>query len=179
MEPITSKSGKMISLRQIDSADANLMFDYITEIGLEDTFIFINPDSMETFESEEKYVQHCVNQVANKKMVKLLAFNGELLVGVADICKLDKRQQHLGRFGITLRKPYRGEGIGKALVLRTIDLAKRDLGISKVILGCFANNQIGLSLYKSLGFEEYGRMPEGVLYKGEYIDEVLMYKDLN
>ena len=57
-------------------------------------------------------------------------------------------------------------------------LAKEKLKLKQVILGCFANNKIGINLYKKLGFKEYGLHPKAVIYKGQYIDEIMFYKNL-
>lgn len=159
--------------------DVQRMFDYITEIGNEDTFIFINPEAMETLESEEKYIKDCVKKMADKEMVKLLAFEGETLVGVVDVTKLTRRQKHVGQLGVSVLKSHRGDGIGKQLMQLAIKRAQQDMGVSQIVLGCFANNDVGLGLYGKLGFKEYGRWPKGVLYKDDYIDEILMYKDLS
>jgi len=31
-------------------------------------------------------------------------------------------------------------------------------------------------LYERLGYQEYGRLPGGIMYRGEYVDRVSMYK---
>jgi RimJ/RimL family protein N-acetyltransferase len=33
-------------------------------------------------------------------------------------------------------------------------------------------------MYQKFGFIEYGTLPKGILYKGEYIDEIKMYKEV-
>jgi len=33
-----------------------------------------------------------------------------------------------------------------------------------------------IELYKRLGYAEYGRLPGGIKYRGEYVDAVSMYK---
>lgn len=178
MNSIKSKSGKNITVRSLIESDLDMLYDYITELGNEDTFILINPQHMETYESEMKYVQNCIKKIGNDEMVKLLAFDNELLIGVADVTRLERRQQHIGRLGITLRKEHRGDGIGRKFMELVIQKSIDILKIKQVVLGCFANNQIGLNLYKSLGFKEYGRWPKGILYQDEYIDEILMYKHI-
>ncbi|MBU2052305.1 GNAT family N-acetyltransferase, partial [Patescibacteria group bacterium] len=72
----------------------------------------------------------------------------------------------------------RGQGIGLKIAQKTIQLAKEKLGIKQVVLNCFANNKIGINFYKKLGFKKHGLHPKAVLYKNQYIDEILFYKDL-
>jgi RimJ/RimL family protein N-acetyltransferase len=33
-------------------------------------------------------------------------------------------------------------------------------------------------MYEKFGFKEYGRLPGGLLYRGEPTDEILMYKEI-
>lgn len=97
---------------------------------------------------------------------------------VKDIEKMGKRQRHIGIFGITLSKECRGQGIGFKLAQETIKLAQKKLGIKQIVLKCFANNLIGQSLYKKIGFKQYGIHPRAIQYQGKLIDEIMYYKDL-
>lgn len=45
-----------------------------------------------------------------------------------------------------------------------------------ITLEVFANNPIAIPLYKKLGFQEYGSLPNGLKRQGEFSDSVLMYK---
>ncbi|KKQ62478.1 MAG: hypothetical protein US85_C0026G0006 [Candidatus Shapirobacteria bacterium GW2011_GWF1_38_23] len=60
-----------------------------------------------------------------------------------------------------------------------ISQAQKKLPSLKTItLDCFANNQVALNLYKSLGFIEYGRLPKGLNYRDTLVDEISMYKPI-
>ena len=84
-------------------------------------------------------------------------------------------QAHLGEFGISLSSDIRGQGIGKLLMSLVISEAKKNLKL-KINLSCFSSNKIAQHLYQSLGFVEYGRLPKGLFYQDQFIDEILMYK---
>ena len=178
MQEFISKSGKKIIVRDLKPDDVDYLFDYITEIGMEDTYIHVNPKSLITYDEEIKYVADCVEKIANKKMIKLLAFLEDELIGVVDINVQPRRMQHIGLLGITVKKAYRGDGIGKQLMELAIKEAEEKLNLTQITLGCFANNTVGLALYKKLGFTEYGRLPKGIFRKGDYIDKVLMHKEI-
>lgn len=178
MQEFYSKSSKKIIVRDLSPNDVDALYAYITEIGMEDTFIHVNPASLITHDEEVKYVADTLENIANKKMVKLLAFFEDELIGVVDIKVQPRRMQHIGMLGITVKKAYRGDGIGKKLVELAIKEAEEKLNLSQITLGCYANNTVGLALYQKLGFSEYGRLPKGVLRQGNYIDEVLFHKEL-
>ncbi len=179
MQEFISKSGKKIVVRDLSPDDVSCLFDYITEMGMEDTYILVNPGSLVTYDEEVEYVADCVEKIAKKEMIKLLAFFENELIGMIDIKVQPRRMQHIGLLGITIKKAYRGDGIGKELMRIAITQAKTKLSLNQIILGCFANNMVGLSLYTNLGFKEYGRLPKGVYRQGVYIDEVLFHKEIN
>ncbi|MCK5038663.1 MAG: GNAT family N-acetyltransferase [Thermoplasmata archaeon] len=56
---------------------------------------------------------------------------------------------------IGIRRPYRGKGLAKALIARSLQIVK-DEGMEQAALGVDAENPSGaLHLYKFMGFEEY------------------------
>lgn len=57
---------------------------------------------------------------------------------------------------IAVRPDARGQGLGEALLRRTLDLA-RSMGGAAVILEVRVSNQAAVGLYRKLGFVEIGR----------------------
>ncbi len=47
-----------------------------------------------------------------------------------------------------------------------------------IILNVYGKNLKAQNLYKKIGFKECGRLKKGLLYKGKYIDDIKMYKEL-
>ncbi|MGC8628855.1 MAG: GNAT family N-acetyltransferase [Candidatus Micrarchaeia archaeon] len=45
-------------------------------------------------------------------------------------------------------------------------------------LEVYANNPAARHLYEKLGFVEAGKLPKAAVFKGEYVDSILMYKEL-
>ena len=68
--------------------------------------------------------------------------------------------KHRAEFGIGILKEYWGLGLGKALTKACIQCAKA-AGYDQLELNVVAENERALSLYRSLGFIEYGRNPRG------------------
>ena len=89
------------------------------------------------------------------------------------------RKLHCGILGLIVGKDYRGQGIGKQLIINTIHQARENISKLRMIkLDCFATNYSALSLYEKMGFREVGRIPQSLHYKNEYIDEVIMIKEM-
>lgn len=84
------------------------------------------------------------------------------------------RARHSGSIGIMIHKDYQGQGIGRALLNKVIDLADNWLMLVRLELGVFTDNERALNLYKSLGFEIEGTKRCALIKNGKYADEYLM-----
>lgn len=106
----------------------------------------------------------------------MVAECGKRVVGLTDINLLRERSDHVGNFGISIAKGYRGIGLGKKMMADIIKLAKKELKPKpKIIrLSVFEDNILAIALYKKMGFKEVARMPKQLQYKGELIDELIM-----
>lgn len=170
-----SKSGKPIIIRYPTIDDTPLIQDYINTLSKEQTFIRFQGEQI-SLEEETIYMNDFILKISQNKAVKLLVFNNKNLIGVSDVRMEDKISSHVGVFGITVSQGFRKDGIGKLLMKHTIEEAKKHLaGLKIITLGVFANNTFAVNMYTEIGFKEYGRLPEGVKYKGIYIDHIWMY----
>ncbi|MBM4388296.1 MAG: GNAT family N-acetyltransferase, partial [Deltaproteobacteria bacterium] len=88
-----------------------------------------------------------------------------------------ERCAHTAELGLGIAKPYRGLGIGKAMINYSLDWAGKN-SISKVKLGVIASNTGAHSLYERLGFAECGRHRKEVKIDGAFEDLILMEKEL-
>jgi RimJ/RimL family protein N-acetyltransferase len=52
-------------------------------------------------------------------------------------------------------------------------------GLRIIELSVFANNERAHRLYQNQGFIEFGRLPGGILRRGEYVDHIYMYKPVS
>lgn len=167
-----------IQIRSLQQTDVEALLSFMNTISQERTFIRLQGEPI-TLDIEIRYVDDYVRKIAEHTAVKLLAWNGTELVGVADICLRDKIERHIGVFGITVKKEWRGKGLGKRLMEETIKEGIRNItGLKIIELGVFANNPIAKKMYEKMGFVEYGRLPKGIQYKGELIDHIYMYKQV-
>jgi RimJ/RimL family protein N-acetyltransferase len=86
-----------------------------------------------------------------------------------------RRMAHAGKLEIMVGAPYRGQGIGRALLRAACDWADASEQVEKLGLTVFAGNERAQALYRSLGFAQEGRrIAEYKLADGSYRDDVLM-----
>jgi len=75
--------------------------------------------------------------------------------------------------GMYVVEGYRGKGIGKALLRKTVEGCRGKFEI--IVLEVLATNTVAKRLYQSMGFRTYGVLPGGVKRADRYIDVELMY----
>jgi len=133
-----------------------------------------------SLKEEKKWLEEELDKIKNRKKVLLVTESNNTIVGIVDIDLGKGRLGHIGNFGISIRKKYRGIGLGHYLAKKILKLAKEKLRPKpKIIrLSVFPTNKIALSLYKKFGFKKVSRIPDQIKYKGKLIDEIIMTRYL-
>lgn len=169
---------EQIQIRPLEQNDVQDLLSFMNVLSKEQTYIRLQGEEL-TMDEEIRYIDDFIRRVREKKAIKLLAFNGKELIGVADVYLKDKIENHIGVFGITIKKEWRGKGIGRKLMKQTLNEAIKSINGLKIIeLGVFANNPIAKKMYEKMGFVEYGKLPKGIRHKGEFVDHLYMYKEV-
>ena len=116
----------------------------------------------------------------SKNAIEIAAFVDGRIAGTAGIDPIDDKEKirHRADFGIAIEKAYWGRGIGKALTLACIECAKQ-AGYLQIELEVVAENASAVRLYKSVGFQEYGRNPRGFRARSGWQTLVLMRLELD
>jgi len=172
----TTKSGKTVSFRYPTIDDAEILMNYINKLSLEKTFLTLQGEQ-QTLKEETKWLKSFIKKINKSELVFLMAFIGDNLIATSHIELKDKIKSHIGGFGITVSKDYRGDGIGKKLMELVISESVKNIkGLKIIELEVFGNNPIAQNLYKKMGFIEFGRLPKGIKHKEKFVDAILMYK---
>lgn len=172
----TLKKGKEIVFRYPQREDAPFMRDYINTLSKEETFISFQGEQL-TLDEEQERLDKLLEKINNKTAVQILVFCGSNLIGISDLVMRDKAEKHVGSFGITLAKEFRGLGIGEKLMQYVLSLAIENIPQLKIIvLGCFRDNPIAQRLYKKMGFKQFGFLPKGLMHQGHLDDHLYLYK---
>lgn len=176
-----TKSGQDGVLRYPRMSDANEMTEYINTISAEDTFITFSGEAI-SYDDEYTYLDDQMKRIVRGDVVKVICEVNGKMAGICDVYRNltgRRRSYHIGVFGISVAKEFRGEGIGYKLARCTIAEAKKNItGLRIVTLSVYGPNAIAKSLYEKIGFKEFGRLPKGVWYRNDYIDEISMYLEI-
>lgn len=84
------------------------------------------------------------------------------------------RVRHAGWLGMGVRDDWQGRGIGTALMTAAVDLADRWLGLSRLELDVYPDNEPAVKLYRKFGFEVEGTARKASLREGRLVDVLKM-----
>jgi len=170
-------NNKNIKIRFLQSGDiekAKKFQDFFNSLIEED--VRINRNKKHSLREGKAYLKNILEQVNKRQQVFLLAECENNIVGTTGISLRQGRQSHIGGLGITIRKNYRGIGLGSYLMKEIIKLAKKELKPKPEIirLSVFPDNKPAINLYKKNGFKKVARIPKQFQYKGRLGDEIIM-----
>ena len=183
------KAGQTICTKQIGDlellfrffleSDAQAMADYINRISTERTYITFQGEQV-ALEYEQEYLSNLAEKMEKNEKTIIQAWSDSELVGLLDIRGEERTDHHKVSLGITVKKEFRGLGIGKTLLKVAPDFIKAEMPHVKIVwLTVFGNNQRAMHLYQQLGFKEFGRLPRGSTYCEWYVDQMYMYLDVD
>jgi len=150
-------------LQAIDDHD-DLYTAFSRIVGAGEGFPQAAPLTREDF--DEYFIRHST-------AVSVACFGG-YLVGASYIKpNFVGRAAHIANAGYFVSAPYRGTGVGRALVEHSLREARR-LGFDAMMFNLVFESNQARALYRELGFEELGRVPKAV--DGE--DAVIYWRSL-
>ncbi|MBQ6388405.1 MAG: GNAT family N-acetyltransferase [Mogibacterium sp.] len=159
-QKVLLKNGKEALLRNADAADGYNVFDAFNATHAETDYLLSYPDE-NSFDPEQE-AQFLQEKTKSPDEIEIIAIVDGKVAGCAGIGTVGRKYKvkHRAELGISVLKEYWGLGLGKALTKACIECAK-EAGYSQLELNVVAENNAAISLYRSLGFVEFGRNPKG------------------
>jgi RimJ/RimL family protein N-acetyltransferase len=173
---VALKDGTSVVLRYPVMDDAELLQHFINPIIKEDTFLLVNEE--QSLNDEKAYLSSIISLMKQNMGLKIFGTVNGQIVGSGDVIRYQYKQHHMGRLGLAISQDYRGKGLGKILMNELIEQSRDILDLKLIELSCYVINEVGIRLYRSMGFVEYGRLPQAIAYRGEYVDQLCFYKEL-
>lgn len=159
-EIILMKNGKEACLRNGTAADGREMFELFNAAHAETDFLLSYPDE-NSYDAEQEALL-LDRKTKSENEIEILAVVDGKMVGTAGIEAVGTKYKvkHRAEFGISVLKEYWGLGLGTALLRACIECAKK-ADYVQLELDVVASNTRAISMYKKMGFVEYGRNPKG------------------
>ena len=96
------------------------------------------------------------------------------IVGMAGLHVGPGKRRHTGSIGMMVHDQFQGRGIGRELLEALLLVADNFLGLIRVELEVYEDNERAIRLYESCGFEHEGRKKKAVWRHGEHQDVLEM-----
>ncbi len=164
------------SLVEADIDNAEKFLKFINAI-INDPSIKVSFDKQRSIDEEKVWIREVVELIKQEKMVQMVAFLDNEVVGMSDVTLFKEKKSHVGDFGIALTEKARGRQLGfrlaKATINESIDLFGDHLRVIKVSFP--ASKDKVKDFYKSLGFIEVAEIPDQYLFD-ELEAETVMLK---
>ena len=173
MKKISLRSGEILIIRKATSEDAIKILEYAEKVSGESDNISYGPGEFGiTVEREQKYLQ---SLQGSKNSISILGLIKKQIVSVASMSGgKRKRIEHLTGLGITVRKTFWRQGVGREMMNFLIDWAQQSKIIRKIELTVRIDNIGAKELYKQLGFIEEGIISRKIQINEKFFDVQMM-----
>lgn len=171
-QTVVLKNGIEALLRNGDVADGLAVFENFNLTHAETDYLLSYPD--ENSYDPDKEATFLEEKTKSPNEIEIIAIIDGKIAGTAGIEAVGEKYKvkHRAEFGISILKEYWGLGLGRALATACIQCAK-DAGYEQLELDVVSENERALSLYRSLGFVEFGRNPKGFKSRTAGYQEVI------
>jgi len=100
----------------------------------------------------------------------IVACRGDRIVGTGDLRRFSGRRVHVGQIGLGVHDDCVRMGIGSALLSALIDTGERWLGLTRLELAVYTDNEPALALYRKFGFVIEGTHQAYAFRDGAFAD---------
>ncbi|MDQ4120750.1 MAG: GNAT family N-acetyltransferase [Acidobacteriota bacterium] len=164
----------MVTIRQIQEADAALFLELCHRLDKETQFMMLEPGERKT--SLEEQSQQIRNILLMDNQTILVAEAGNEIIGyVAALGGDFRRNRHCAQIVIGVLQVFSGQGVGTKLFLGLEHWARQN-SIHRLELTVMAHNDRAVKLYRKMGYEIEGTKRDSLLVNGSYVDEYYMGK---
>ncbi len=157
-------------IRQAQAQDTQAITQIVNDI-VRDTLI--------TFTTHLREPESVQRDIAARGPAFLVAEEDGVVLGFAtyDQFRAGPGYAHTKELSINLASEARGRGVGRQL-LQKLEMVAKEASVRVLVAGVSSANPTGIAFHVALGFSEVGRMPEVGFKSGQWLDLILMQKNL-
>jgi len=157
----------VVVVRRITEADIGGFYEVLDAVARESNFLRGN--KAPPIEAVSSFV---LGNLSTRNPQFVAVAEGRI-VGWCDIVRAaGMHERHLGELGMGIRAEWRGRGIGRRLLIDTVDAADAE-NFLRIELSVHSDNVRAIKLYRDFGFVEEGRKIRARL-KGRIPVDVIM-----
>ena len=167
-EMTTLKDGAYILLRPMNGGDYQPLMDFYSAVSEEDLRYFRH------YVKDPGVIQDWCEHLDYGKVLPVLAFVKNRVVGSASIHFGEGPKRHIGEVRLFLARDFRKRGLGMKMIRVLIDLARKQ-GLSILTAEVLADQTKVVKAFEVLGFKSQAMLDDYFLFPdGETRDVVLM-----
>ncbi len=175
LEPMILRDGRTLTLRPICIDDAELFRVFMLTLTSDTPWIGSNPDEVHDVDWYQDRIEQVLERTGSRWEIAVSEEHNAIVGDCMALPGNRAKFEHVAMIGIGIIEPWRGAGLGRMLMERTIDWARESALIDKLELGVFEHNTNARNLYTSLGFQIEGVRTRAIRQPdGSYHDDVLM-----
>lgn len=159
-----------IQINAANEFEAEQIFKIIASVDSENQEFSENNKNSEFKKNELESIQRIISD--RNSFFLLAKLNGKTIGFAGFRIGETPETDDIAVFSIAILKPFRGKGIGKMLIEETIEKAKSQQSLNKIILTVDESNSVAKSFYTKFGFIDSGK------YSGKTLMHLNLKTDL-
>lgn len=175
---ILLKNGVNAVLRSPEASDAKAMNEFLKTCFSETDFLTRYPEEWtQTDENEARFLESI--HASQYTLMLACTIDGEIVGNCTVMFNQNLKMQHRASVAIGILKKYWGLGIGSAMFVEMIAIAK-EREVLQLELDYIEGNDRACRLYEKMGFVHVGEKPDAIRLKnGMMLKEFSMIKRLS
>jgi ribosomal protein S18 acetylase RimI-like enzyme len=175
IKTFTAKDGRDVTLRTPKWEDLDDLMELINSLVEEN--VDIHRIEKVTREQEIDFMGSFLGRIEKRQIFYLLAELDGKVVANSELRIRTGRSRHVGDIGIAIKNGCRDIGIGSEM-LKCLFSQAEEMGLKMLTLTVFSTNKRAIHVYEKVGFRETGRIPNDIYKNEEFVDEIIMVKEL-
>jgi len=161
-------------IRQIEVNDAEELSKLIGKVESESPYMLFEAGEREISSERQRQRIESIN-LEDKSEIFVAEYDNKLIGYLFAIGGQANRTKYSAYIVIGILNQYRGQGIGTKLFMELEEWALNQK-IHRLELTVITKNEVGVVLYKKMGFEIEGIKRDSLYIDGEFVDEYYMSK---